>query len=261
MAANKKLTPLEQRDRRAKMMLAGLGVLLLAVLGFELPGLLGGKSGAPAAATTATTPSSTATAVAVPAASSSLAGATIAVDQTGRLVSFSRFAAKDPFHALVAVSATTTTGSGSTVKQATGRGVSAKPKTPAKPVTFSVHRAKAVPTGPLVPAVVLQLNGTRRVIPVGSGFPESHPVFKLVSVGSRSIWISLVGGSFGGGKQTLRIDAGHPVKLVNTTAATKYLIKVVRVTTAPKPKLPTATGQQTVAANDTARVTTTTAGP
>lgn len=256
MAAKKKLTPLQQRDRRAKKMLVGLGVILLAVLGFELPGLLGGKSATPTAA-----PAGTSSAVGgtTPAAVSSLAGLPVSPPaQAGSLVSFSRFAVKDPFHALVALGAEGTAG-GPAKKQASGH-PSAKRQTPTKPVTFSVERAKtsANLTTALVPAVVIKLNGKRRVIPVGAGFPEAHPVFKLISVGAKSIWISLIGGSFSGGKQTVQIDAGHPVKLVNTTAAINYLIQVVRVTTAPRPQSPSTTDRrQASAANDTAGATTT----
>ena len=267
----KKLTPQQQRDRRAKIMLGVLGAVLVIVMVVELPSLLGGKKSPTAAA--ASTTSTTTTPVAGAATPSSLASAqVVAAAQPGQLRSFSRFASKDPFHALI--STTTSTGSGSSpgggsstsTPPAKSGGGGTGPNTPTAPtVTFAQTPTTTVPTGPMVLGAVLKLNGVRRVIAVGSTFPAASPVFKLVAVGRKAIWISLIGGSFGNGQQTLKIMRNHPVKLVNTTASLNYLLKLVRMTMLPKAAAPPAaattastTAATTGAATTTAATTTTT---
>ncbi|HEV2591390.1 MAG TPA: hypothetical protein VGU02_05795 [Gaiellaceae bacterium] len=242
MAAAKKLTPQQQRDRRAKIMLGVLGAVLLLVLAIEVPGMLGGKKASPPPATVAAP-------AATPAAATSFAGvAVVATAQTGQLHSFSHFAAKDPFHALVrtaggsgSTSTTPASQASSAAAKAAGAGTTTRATPPPAPtVTFaqSTTTTKAAPTGPMVLGAVMKLNGTRRLVAVGSTFPAANPVFKLVAVGRKAIWISLIGGSFGAGQQTLKIQLGRPIKLVNTTASTSYLLNLVRMTMLPKPATP-----------------------
>jgi hypothetical protein len=108
----------------------------------------------------------------------------------------------------------------------------------------------------MVLAAVLSLNGVRRVVPVNTPFPAKNPVFEVVAVGKKAMWLSLVGGSFGGGQQTLKILRGHPIKLVNETASLNYVIRLVRLTMVPKPP-PVVTTAATTSASTTAATTTT----
>jgi hypothetical protein len=232
MPSSKRLAQEKARDRRAKIMLAVLGVVLLAVVGFELPTLLGGSGSKTAVMTTAGTPTS-APAVLAPAQASS-----------SQLASFSRFAGpKEPFHALAAA----TTATGTTASTTTGgkgssgaKGATAPGKIPAPPVTLSIQPATKPATtttqaGPLVPAAVLNMNGTKRVITVGASFPTKHPVFKLLAVGQKTMWLELVNGSLTSGSQTLVVHFGKPLKLVNQTAKLSYLLGFVKTTVAPPP--------------------------
>jgi hypothetical protein len=242
--AARKLTAAQQRDRRAKMMLAVLGVVLLGVVGFEIPSFLGG-SGTPAAAPPATTTTAGASAV--------LADAT-APAAAQQLANFSRFAAKNPFHALAG---TTTTGQTQTApaktaqppKQTTTAG---RIPTPA-PLVLTLHPVATTtsesskPAGPLVTAAVLRLNGARHVITVGQSFPDKHPIFKLLAVGSSTMWVRLLGGSLTNGSQTLVVHADRPVQLLNRTADLRYLLRFLRVTVAPPPAPTTTALTSTVA--------------
>jgi hypothetical protein len=238
--AARKLTQAQQRDRRAKIMLAVLGVALLAVLGFELPSFLGG-SGTSATSTPATTGAPAVLADApVPAAKQQLAH-------------FSRFSAKNPFHALAGTTSTPTQTAPSKSAQQTKTTTSpAKLPTPA-PLVLSMHPVTTTtsesskPAGPLVTAAVLRLNGVRHVITVGQSFPDAHPVFKLLAVGSTKMWVRLLGGSLTDGSQTLVVPADRPVQLLNRTADLKYLLRFVRVTVAPPPAPTTTALTATVA--------------
>jgi hypothetical protein len=264
----KKLTPQQQRDRRAKIMLAVLGAVLLIAMAIELPALLGGKkSAAPSSVATSITTTSSTGASAAPASLASLQ--VVATPEGGKLVSFGRFSTKDPFHALVnpsgSASGSSSSGSGGS---GTTTGSTAPPATTpastttAPSVTFAIPptTTAAAPTGPMVLGVVMRLNGKREIIAPGVPFPEANPVFKLVAVGRKAMWISLVGGTFGNGQQTLKIERGHPVKLVDTTANLDFVIQLVKMTMVPKPApvavTTTATSSTTTSATTTAVSTT-----
>ena len=237
--AARKLTQAQQRDRRAKLMLAVLGVVLLAVLGFELPSFFGG-SGTSATSTPVTTGASAVLADApAPAAGQQLAN-------------FSRFSSKNPFHALAGTTSTPTQTSPAKAAQPPQTTTAARIPTPA-PLVLSMHPVTTTtsesskPAGPLVTAAVLRLNGVRRVITVGQAFPDKHPVFKLLAVGSTKMWVRLLGGSLTDGSQTLVVPADRPVQLLNRTADLKYLLRFVRVTVAPPPPPTTTALTATVA--------------
>lgn len=266
MAATKQSLQ-QQRERKQKILLAVLGVVLLAVVALQLPKLLGGKS-SPSAAPAATTSVGAATTTSTPGASFASASV-VAASQPGGLSSFNRFATKNPFKSQVSTTGGPTSGAATPTGPGTTTGTT---KSPAPPVTFSVvppAAATSTDTGPLVPAVVIKLNGVRRVILVGGSFPLANPVFTLESIGKKAIWISLIGGSFDGGRKTLEIKRGHPLKLVNATAKLSYLIRLVRVTTAHPSQTPpaattgaaTTTSGTTTAATSTTTTTPTTTGP
>lgn len=270
----KKLTPQQQRDKRAKIMLGVLGVVLLIVMAVELPGLLGGnKSAAPPATVAATT--TTAGAAAPASSGASLASVqVVATPQGSQLTKFARFARKDPFHPLVSA-ATAPTGGSKPASAPSSPKTGTPPATPpAKPVgtpktvTFAAKptTTAAQPSGPMVLGAVLKLNGQRQVVPVGAQFPVANPVFKLVAVGRKAMWISLVGGSFGDGNQALKVEFGHPVKLVNTTADLSFVLDLLKVKLVPKPAAPppapaTTALSTTTGAATTAPSTTASSGP
>ncbi|HEX5449661.1 MAG TPA: hypothetical protein VFW85_06345 [Gaiellaceae bacterium] len=210
--AARKPSPAQQRDRRAKIMLAVLGVVLVIVLGVQLPKLLGGSKNAadtappvaPAAAATSTTP-----------ASASFASAPT------QLQRFTRFAAKDPFKA----GYTPPAGASSTTPTTTNPDK--------KPLTINI--TESAPSVSTVPAALMMVNGKKHVVALGAVFPKKSPMFRIVALSQKSIWIELVAGSFPNGKQTLKIDRGSKVTLDNVTADLKFVLGLVKPTTAPAP--------------------------
>jgi hypothetical protein len=61
----------------------------------------------------------------------------------------------------------------------------------------------------------------------GAAFPAANPMFQLVSLTSKSAKVSVVGGSYASGSQTLTISVGKPVTLVNTADGTRYTIELM----------------------------------
>jgi hypothetical protein len=241
--AAKKPTPQQQKAKREKLLLAVLGVVLLAVVGFQLPKLLGSK-GSPTAAPPATTPAG---------------GSLAAASGAAQLRQFTRFAAKDPF-----VSRGPSVASSAPPAP---KPPAIKPKpAPKPPATLTItptKPAQVVPTGPMVPAALLRLNGKKTVVPLGTTFPAKNPLFRLIAISPKAIWLELIGGTLANGKHTFKLTRGHPLKLENTTAGTRFELAMVKPTTAPKPvptvtvSTPTTTQATTTA---TTPATTTTSG-
>ena len=66
----------------------------------------------------------------------------------------------------------------------------------------------------------------------GATFPESDPLFKLVSISANSVKIGLVSGSFSDGQETVKVKLGKTVALVSQPDSVRYVIKLVSVTKA-----------------------------
>jgi hypothetical protein len=257
MAASK-LTAQQQRDRRAKIVLAVLGVVLLGVLGLQLPKIL--KSGG---SSSATPPPETSTTSATTPGGSFTASASGTVN--GQLASFSRFAKKDPFRPLVKAavsqgSATSTTSAPAASQPAPAATPNPKPDKPqAPPLTLTV-KSQPVPTGPLVPAALLTFDGKKHVVAMGATFPAKHPLFKLVAISDKAVWLRLVGGSLSNGSQTLKLLRGHPVTLVNATAGTRFVLALIKPT-ATKPPVASTTPAAPAPAPTTTATSTTATSP
>lgn len=217
------------RERKQKIFVVVGGLLLVAMLAFQLPKLLGGSSSSEAAATTDTSavpgaaaPISAATAIAGSATTpASLAGpATSPVASTAKLTSFSLFAAKDPFVQQV-VTENGIDAAQDTAAKAPGSGTQ-KAQTPSK--GFSTAAAAAAMT-------IVTVNGARQVLEPGMKFPSADPLFVLVAEnpGAKSVAVGIVGGGYSGGGKTTTLEVGKPLTLVNTTTGAKYKISLVSV--------------------------------
>jgi hypothetical protein len=84
---------------------------------------------------------------------------------------------------------------------------------------------------------MMMVNGKKRVLALDTGFPVKHPLFRIVSLSKDAVWIGLVGGTFSNGSHTLKIQRGRKVTLLNTTAGQRYVITLVKPTTAPAPAI------------------------
>jgi hypothetical protein len=224
MAPPKKRTPAQVRDRRAKIAAAVLGVVFLGVGAIQGPKLLKELHPSKPAAVASPPPSS-------PGGSASLAAVTLA---PGQLRRFTTFAIRDPFKAQV--SAGSTGSGGSPPPSGAGqKPVGAKGTTgPAATFTETATGGGATPTR-TVPAALILYNGKRQLVPLGMGFPKKKPMFRLVSLGLKNVRIGLIGGSFADGKTTLALAQNRKVTLADSTSGGKFVLRLLRLTTAPAP--------------------------
>lgn len=255
MPKPKRVDPIKQREKRAKIAAAVGGALFLVVAAIEVPPVLKHNSPPPAAASTsttntATTPTTTPTATGSTAAAAPAPGELADTDvpppaQTGELVSFSMFQAKNPFApqvtdstdsssssstptapttaekhgADVPGSTTTTTPAATTTTPAPPAGTSVVPATSSSP-------ASTTPTQAAAPAVAISVNGSVSRVATGATFPVAQPVFRLVSFDNGTAQVGIVGGSYAAGGATLTLHLHTPVTLENQTDGKRYTLEL-----------------------------------
>jgi hypothetical protein len=178
----------------------------------------------------------------------------------GQLQSFSQFTSRDPF-AGGSGSATVSGGSGSGTKSggSSGSGSGSAPAVP------------PAPPNPPPSSAVISVNGlsesvsTNGIFPTTSTVATTNGLFELVSLTAKTATVSVVGGSYASGSQTLKLTVGKSVTLVNTADGTRYTLLLYPPGTA-VPAAPAATGASGAAvpvtppATTTAPTTTTTGG-
>jgi hypothetical protein len=234
----KKIDP-QAKAKRQKVIAAGLGVLLLGVLAFQLPRTLkmlhqssaSASPAAPAPAATGTTGATGALAATATGSTSEGDGlndpGVLPAAQSGQLLAFSRFRSKDPFtqqidleHAGESSSSST----GATTTPAAASGKQAKPSgTPTStPPATGVTAAKPS-------SAEISINGNTESVAVGAQFPASSPTFVLVSLTKSSAKIGIAGGSLEGSRQTVTLKKGVPLTLMNTADGTRYVLRLVSV--------------------------------
>ena len=205
------------RERKQKIFVVVGGLFLLAMLAFQLPKLLGGSSPTEAAATT--TEPTTLVGQAAPTGAAPVA----LVDTTatsGKITSFSVFAAKDPFVQQVV----TPNGLGASA-EGDGKGGTGASDTAEKPTKFATGKTSAAAV------TIVTVNGARQVLEPRMKFPAADPLFVLVAEkpGSRSVVVGIVGGAYSGGSKTTTLKVGKPITLVNTTTGARFKISLVSV--------------------------------
>lgn len=226
------------KAKRQKIVAGVLGLVLVGVLIFQAPtilGMFGGSSSTasepapitpPAPATPApATPEAPAAAPIQPAPGTSTGTASL-VDSDpvpaaadGQLVSFDRFESKDPFVQQVD---DTPNGQGSSPSAPAEPSATAKQPErdggTAQPVTQPAPAAKKTAT--------ISVNGARQEVEVGGSFPADDAIFKLVSVGNGTVKVGIVGGSYANGSPTITLrKGGKPVTLMNTADGTTYVLR------------------------------------
>jgi hypothetical protein len=165
---------------------------------------------APSLATT--TPTTT-----TPSAGPQLVASVEPTADPGQLQQFYRFASKDPFAVQTPAPAS-------------------RPSSSSKPSSSSSTTTTASSPPPVPPAAapssaVISLNGTLGSVTVGAAFPTSGPVFnqvgalfQLVSLTATSAKVTVVGGSYADGSQSLTLTVGKSVTLQNTADGTRYTL-------------------------------------
>ena len=224
--AKKHVDPLKAKQKKQKIIAAVLGVAFLGLMAFQVPRVMKMMKTPPPpvqnVSTTATTPAGTPTLAAPtlggaqqpgPATgpTGSLAAVPAATMQDGQLASFSRFASKDPF----AQQLRDTGGSSS----ATGSSGSSSGAGAARPSVPTVHGNAPAPG-----SAVISVNGTLYTVATKTDFPQPTPVFHLVSVTAHTAKISIAGGSYATGAQTVTLRENKPVTLMNTADGTRYTL-------------------------------------
>lgn len=235
-----------QKDRKQKIILAVGGVLLAGVLALQLPKLLKhssstsaappatvttpGDAGTPAAPSV--TPGSPSAPVNVSAtkASAQLAGVVLTPAKTpdavqGELWSFSRFKTKDPFMQQVNDGSS----SGATTASA---GTSGAPTTTGATPGTTGGGGPATAIAPLAYATLL-VNGRPQQLTLKQLFPKADPIFVLVKLIGENARIGVAGGSFTAGN-TVVLQLGKKVTLMNTTTGQRYVVKLVYVGAQPE---------------------------
>lgn len=221
------------KARKQKIVAAVLGVVLLGVMAYQAPtilGLFGGGSSevasepAPPAPPAPIAPASGAPAAAAPAApagSAQLVDTDLAPAPTqGQLVTFDRFESKDPF-------------AQQAEEDEDGAAAAGQPSPPkdsgpaedpgdAGPTEDDTPAEAGPPTG-----AEIWVNGVASHVTVGGTFPEADPIFKLVSVSETAAKIGIVDGTYATGSPTITLKkGGKPVTLMNTADGTTYVLKL-----------------------------------
>jgi hypothetical protein len=221
------------KAKKQKIVAAILGVLFVGVIVYQAPTILslfgGGSS---EVATEAAPPASAAPAAPVGGApappAAAAAGSAQLVDSDrapapaqGQLVTFDRFATKDPF-----------------AQQAEAPPAAAAPSAPAAPiggVPAALAEVEPQPPAPKAPSVSvgtakISVNGVSTDVTPGGTFPEGDPIFKLVSLTKSAVKVAIVDGTYATGAQAITLKkGGKPVTLMNTADGTTYVLRLVSV--------------------------------
>jgi hypothetical protein len=245
----KKIDP-KAKAKRQKIYAGIGGVILLAVLAFQVPRTLKMMHPADASSSSpapATTPASTPTPISAPSLSGGNAAAASAapggdgitdpdavpLPQSGQLLAFGLFRSKDPFVQQLNLNGATgpagpvspggPTGANGPAAGGSGAGGGGS-STPTSPPAST----PATPATPLTTAVI-SVNGAPESVQVGGTFPTADPYFKLVSLTKKGAKISIAGGTLDNGAPTVTLTKSKALTLMNTADGTRYVVRLVSV--------------------------------
>jgi hypothetical protein len=213
------------KAKRQKIILAVLGVVFLGVLAWQVPSVLKIMNKKPPVAATA--PPAAAVPAPVPGAP---AGTPVSATPTpgagltdsdpaaqaagGQLVTFDRFSSKDPFQQQARIAASTAPDP-------------ADPKVPAPSDPSTSTKPPPPPPAPAPTSAQISVNGTSETVSKGGTFPQSDPVFVLVSVSRTTAKVAISGGSLDSGGATLTLKKGKKLTLENTVDSARYVLLLV----------------------------------
>jgi hypothetical protein len=109
-------------------------------------------------------------------------------------------------------------------------GETTTPTTTPTPTTTGPSTTTTTPTTPAQAprkTVTISINGRSERVAEDGTFPSGAPVFRLVSFGKGAAEIGIVGGSYQTGDQTLTLERGKPVTLMNTSDGKRYKLELV----------------------------------
>jgi hypothetical protein len=248
MAKKKRVDPIKQREKRAKVA-AVVGVLVLAlVAAYEIPAVMKATKAPPApvqssagstagSSTGESLPNITGGASGSVPTSSGSSGQLVDTDipppsGDGQLVSFSAFATKNPFSPQVstaqsASAATTTPSSANTQAPAAPAGPTTQPAVPGSTVVPPAQAPATTTTAAPQPAVAISVNGVVLHVASQGTFPAGAPVFRLASWTHNSAQVAIVGGSYASGGSTLTLHIGQALTLENQSDGKRYKLELL----------------------------------
>lgn len=216
------------KAKRQKIILAVLGVVFLAVLAWQVPSVLkimnkkpptAATTPPPAAVPAPGAPATPAPGTPVSATTTPGAGLTdsdpAAQAAGGQLVTFDRFSSKDPFQQQ-ALLADVSSSTGATVE----------PPATTAPSTSST-KPPPPPAAPAPTSARIAVNGSSETVPKGGTFPQSDPIFVLLSVSRTTAKIAISGGSLDSGGATVTLRKGKKLTLENTVDSARYVLLLV----------------------------------
>jgi len=137
----------------------------------------------------------------------------------GTLYSFSHFTGKNPFTQQVSDAAPATAqATGALTASVSGGNTTSSGATRA----HQSGRALAA-TG----AARISVNGRIEVVRVGTSFPSSNPLFRLVAVAHGGVRIGIANGSYSSGAHTVALTPGRSLTLVDATDGVRYKIRLI----------------------------------
>ena len=279
MARKSKQDVAKAKAAKQKKIAIGGGVLLLALLGYQGPKVMkmmnqkpkppivsavpttpGTTSVAPtdpnslAAPTLGATPTAAAPTTGADVSSSNLVAAVPVSADPGQLEAFNRLATKDPFAEQVSASGAPS--------HAGSKGSTKTPPASTTPVPTQPAPTQPAPTptppAPAPSSATISLNGEQLSVGVGTDFPQSGAtfnrvgaIFHLVSLTAKTAKISIVGGSYADGANTITLTLGKPLTLQNTADGTRYVLILE-----PAAAQPGASGSSTTPSSTTPTTTT-----
>jgi hypothetical protein len=232
VAGRKKVDPIKQREKRAKIAAIGGCVLLLGVGAFEVPKMMKLMKTTPPPPAATAQPGAAVTAGGLPDVTGGLTATPAGNELTdtdlppvsadgGQLVSFDVFETKDPFRPQVG-----TVDPGASSLSTTPPASTVAPSPPAgSPPPALIAPVSVIPstTTPAVSQTVsVSVNGVVSRVGRDGTFPNGKPVFRLVSWTKTGARIGIVGGSYSTGDPTLALEVGKPVTLENTSDGQRY---------------------------------------
>jgi len=258
MARKSKQDVAKAKAAKQKKIAIGGGVLLLALVAYQAPKvmkMMNQKPKPPIVSAVATTPGSTSAAPTDPnslaaptlggtptaaapitgsdASSSNLVSAVPVTPDPGQLEAFNRLATKDPFAVQVS-------SSGGGAPSRSGSKGSTKPPPVSPTPTPTPTPSSPAPAAPAPSSATISLNGEALSVSVGTDFPQSGAtfnrvgaIFHLVSLTAKSAKISIVGGSYADGANTITLTMGKAVTLQNTADGTRYVLVLEPASSAP----------------------------
>ena len=256
--ARRSADPKAAKARRQKKIAIGGSLVLVLLLAVQVPKTLKLMNPETTAAPPAvSTPTSTTAPAAPPAAAGGGAtttpvaavtgladtGVSPAPDQ-GQLVSFERFASKDPFSQQVSVSGGSSEPPGGATDLGTppaepggaaggtdGGAGGAEEGTGDTGFTAGAGTGTTTTATPVATATTISINGEAEAVAVDADFPAAGPLFTLAALGKngKSVEIGVAGGTLATGGPTVTLTRGKPLTLMNTADGTRYTLVLLAV--------------------------------